>query len=352
LKLPSLGELAWRFYRKLETKDHELRYLFLEVTRRCNLACRHCGSDCSTSAPAKPELGLGAWKALLDRVRTRWEPFIVITGGEPLLYEGLDELCAHIRGLGLRYGMVSNGWLLDDGRAERLKELGIESLTVSLDGLKASHDWLRGRAGSFERAVRAIEAARKAGIALRDVVTCAYPGMAHELDAVGELIIGAGADSWRIFAIIPRGRAAAEPALRMGRADYASLLEWIAARRPAYKGRGLELSLSCDGWLPYRIDRRVRSQPFFCRSGIQIAGVLADGAIVGCTNNDPSFNQGSIMADDFVEAWEGGFKPHRERPWLGASSCATCPFERGCQGGSLHAWGAEREAPLSCWNSR
>jgi MoaA/NifB/PqqE/SkfB family radical SAM enzyme len=91
-----------------------------------------------------------------------------LSGGEPLLEEHICELIAHIRQAGFRTNLVTNGWLVDEAMARGLKEAGLESLTFSLDGISAkTHDYLRGKEGSYDRIHQAIEMihAKKIGLA-------------------------------------------------------------------------------------------------------------------------------------------------------------------------------------------
>ena len=110
-----LERALYPLYRRLERRAVVLRYLFLEITQRCNLACRHCGSDCGSHG-RPDELGPEEWVALLDRLAgalDRRRVVLVITGGEPLCAPGLEPILAAVARHGFAWGMVSNGWALD-----------------------------------------------------------------------------------------------------------------------------------------------------------------------------------------------------------------------------------------------
>ncbi len=336
----------------MEESEHRLLYLFFELTRRCNLSCLHCGSDCGSSAPG-PELGLPDWIALARSVAVSFDPkpFVVFTGGEPLLLDWIEVLGAELTGLGIGWGLVSNGLLLSETRLRALEGAGISSLTLSIDGLDASHDWLRGREGSWRTATDAARILGHSSVPIRDVVTCVHPRNAEDLDGLAEVLVDAGVGSWRLFRIFRKGRALSSPGLLLGREGYLGMLDWIAAQRPVLSRRGLELSLSCDGWLPFSLDLKVRSSPFLCRSGINFASILADGSITGCSNNDPGYIQGSIAKDELRELWNSAFRPFRDRSWLADTSCAGCCARSGCRGGSFHAWSPGATASAQCWET-
>ena len=100
----SARQLLYNLYRDIAVSQHELLYLFLEVTRACNLSCRHCGSDCGTEQ-AGPVLTPESWLSIVDHVSARFSPSLVfvITGGEPLTWPHLATLGARIARNGRRW---------------------------------------------------------------------------------------------------------------------------------------------------------------------------------------------------------------------------------------------------------
>jgi radical SAM protein with 4Fe4S-binding SPASM domain len=343
-----LRHLLHPLYRHLERSALVLRYLFVEITQRCNLACLHCGSDCG--AQARPdELAPEEWVRFLDGLPDRLDTSrlcVVVTGGEPLCAPGLDEILRALARNRLAWGMVSNGWAMDRTALERLLAHGMQSLTLSLDGLAASHDWLRGRPGSFARVRQAIAAAAAAGLPFLDVVTCANPRNLGELPAVRALLAELGVPAWRLFSIFPRGRARSNPEVRLAEHELARLLDWIATERR--EGTTPLPEWSCEGYLPPRLDRQVREQPYFCRAGINIASVLSNGDISACPNVPRTLVQGNLRRDDLMEVWDKRFLPFRDRSWMATGRCAGCDDWAACQGNSLHLWDEETGRTVLC----
>lgn len=329
-------------YRRLETTVHPLRYLFLEITQRCNLACLHCGSDCGRAADDARSLTTEEWLLLADGLAARFPKrralMCVVTGGEPLCHPDLDAILGRVSGHGFPIGLVTNGYALSERAARKLRGLGVSSLTVSLDGLRGAHDWLRGVPGAFERTVAGIGFAAAVGFPLFDVVTCVNPRNLGELDAVLDLLRGRGVRRWRIFSIFPKGRAAGNPDVLLSAEQLRALLGWIRARRPMLAAAGFDLDFSCEGYLPAEIDRAVRSEPYFCRAGICIASVLHDGAIAACPNVTRSLVQGNVRTDDLATVWEERFERFRDRSWMRRGPCVGCGEWGRCQGNSLHLW--------------
>jgi len=344
-----MRRLLHPLYRRLETIAHPLRYLFLEITQRCNLSCRHCGSDCGRD-PRLPELTTDQWLAFLAYLGAGGvskKTVLVLTGGEPLCHPELERI---LRGLGqgrLSFGMVTNGVGLTGEVAERLGGAGISSLTVSLDGLAPSHDWLRGRPGVFAQATRGIQIMTAARLPYLDVVTCVHPGNLAELPALGRLLVDLGVLRWRLFSIFGKGRAREHPELLLSARDFRQMLSFVARCRKE-RLLPLQVSYSCEGFLPEALDAAVRDEPYFCRAGISIGSVLSDGSISACPNLSRGFVQGHILRDDFLTVWEQRFGPFRDRGWMRTGRCVACAHFARCQGNSLHLWDDKAAAPSIC----
>lgn len=340
----ALRQRAWDRHTEIETARHVLLYLFLELTRRCNLACRHCGSDCSADQ-ARGELDAASWLKIVDYFAhaASPKPAIVLTGGEPLVHAGFFEIARALGDSGFAWGMVTNGFSLDSGRLARIVDSGISSITVSYDGTEEAHAWLRKDPRAHERAIRAMELIGASAIPTRDAVTCVFPANVAHLDETAERLAGLGMNSWRLFRIFPKGRAAGNAELALSREESLALVDWIADARERWKPRGFDIAFSCEGYLPFDRDRRVRTEPFFCRSGVNIASILCDGTVSGCNNNGPEYAQGTILKRDFFDIWERGFREYRDREWMRSGICADCTEWKHCRGGSIHL--REKAAP-------
>lgn len=336
--MSGLQRLVFPVYRRLETIVHPLRYLFVEVTQRCNLRCRHCGSDCGRE-PRENELSTEEWLALFDRVAQSFDRerlLVVVTGGEPLCHPDLDRLLERLAARQLTWGIVTNGQLLNERNVARLIARGVNNLTISLDGLEANHDRLRGVPGAFARARAGIARVARERVRFFDVVTCVHPGNLDELGAIHALLAELGVPAWRLFPIFPRGRAREEQELLLDPVGHRRLLDFI---RDARRAQGpVRVSYSCEGYLPAATDREVRDEPYFCRAGINIASVLSDGAIGVCPNVSRELVQGNVREDDLFTVWNERFAPHRDRSWMRTGECVGCREWSRCQGNSLHLW--------------
>lgn len=344
--------LEWfRLFRKNETALHPLQYLFWECTLRCNLSCLHCGSDC-TSRPETPDMPAEDFLKVTELIRQKQSTddiTVVMTGGEPLLRGDLAETGRKLREQGFRWSLVTNGYLLDPPRLNELLNAGLGAITVSLDGPEAEHNWLRNNNESYQRALETIRLVAKAKRLNSDVVTCVNQRNIHLLPEIQEILAYTGIRKWRLFTITPIGRAAGVEDLSLTSGQLNQLMNFIEKNRKS--GAVPRASFSCESYLG-NLEAKVRDGYFFCRAGIHIGSVLADGGIAACPNIDRNLVQGNIYTDDFNEIWENRFLPFRNREWTKINECLNCNQYRYCEGNGMHWWDYENRRMHGCnWQS-
>ena len=326
-------ELNRQLVRQMQ-EEHPLRQLFWESTLRCNLKCRHCGSDCKISS-LHPDMPFNDFRKVLERIKEKYDShniMVIVSGGEPLMREDILKCGREIFNLEFPWGMVSNGRLMSPRMIDGLLEAGIHSLTISLDGFEEHHNWMRGLPDSFSHASRAVEMLAKVPVIKFDVVTCVNNINYDTLEQFKEYLITLGLKSWRLFTVFPAGRAAADPQLQLSSEKFRGLMEFI--RKTRKEGR-IHASYGCEGFLgEYEGD--VRDHLFSCQAGLSIASVRIDGSISACGSIRADYNQGNIYKDDFIEVWENRFQQYRNRSWMKTGKCAACKWFRYCQGNGMH----------------
>ena len=326
---------VWRKREQILREEHPLQQLFWECTLRCNLHCRHCGSDCKTQAMQK-DMPKEDFLRVLDSIAKRVDPhgvFVIISGGEPLMRKDLEECCAEIYAKGFPWGMVTNGLFLTPQRFTALLRAGMHSITVSLDGLEEDHNWMRGNPHSFETVDRAIDLMVKAGSRIVfDIVTCVTRRNYSQLHAIKKYLIGKGVKRWRLFSVFPVGRAAEDPMMRLSNEEFRGLFDFI--RETRREGR-IRADYGCEGFLG-NYEAEVRDHFYSCQAGITVGSVMIDGAIGACTSIRADYHQGNIYEDDFMDVWENRFQPYRNRQWAKRDECADCSYFRYCQGNGMH----------------
>lgn len=336
-KIPLKKRLAFGLhnsYRKNEARLHKLNYIFWECTLRCNLKCIHCGSDCKVDATSK-DMPAADFLRAIDEIIPVVDPnntLIVFTGGEALLRNDLEQVGLELYKRGFPWGIVSNGMALSEKRFNALLNNGLRSITISLDGLEDSHNWMRGKSNSFNMALAAIKRLPTVRDLKYDVVTCANQKNFNELNKIKELLIEMGVAEWRIFTVFPIGRAAQNKDLQLESEQFKALFEFIKQTRSEGK---IKLSYGCEGFLG-NYEREVRDSFFFCRAGVNIASILADGSISACPSLRSNFIQGNIYKDNFAQVWQNKYQLYRDRSWTKTGECADCEFFKSCEGNGLH----------------
>jgi 12,18-didecarboxysiroheme deacetylase len=133
------------------------------VTRRCNLRCVHCYSQ-SEDRGYSGELSLDEGKSLIDDLAGFGSPVILFSGGEPLIRPDILDLIRYATQQGRRAVLSTNGTLITPAVAEKLKDIGLSYVGISLDGLQETHDAFRGFSGTFARVMAAIKNCQDVGL--------------------------------------------------------------------------------------------------------------------------------------------------------------------------------------------
>ncbi len=190
--------------------DRAPRRIYWEVTRACDLACRHCRAEAiAWRHPA--ELSTAEGLRLLERLAAFGPPapHLVLTGGDPLKRADLFTLIAAARALGLGVSVAPSATrLLTADVIGRLKAAGVEAISLSIDGsTPARHDALRGLLGTFERTLVAARAAAAARLPFQ-VNTLVSEETLADLPAIHRLVTDLGAARWSLFFLVRVGRGA------------------------------------------------------------------------------------------------------------------------------------------------
>ncbi len=337
-KKPTLRKrLALELFRKIRKNNIQLRNmrtLFWECTLRCNISCRHCGSDCRVVAD-QPDMPVGDFLKVIDDITPYVQPnklMIIFTGGEALVRKDIEFCGLELYCRGFPWGIVSNGLMLNRQRLDSLLAAGLHSITISLDGFEEAHNWLRRHPKSYENALNAVCMLTQEKDIIWDIVTCVNKKNIDDLQIFKEFLIHNGVKDWRIFTIFPVGRAAELPELQLSNEEFTHVLDFIRETRKEGK---IHLSYGCEGFLG-EYEREVRDNFYQCNAGINTASVLADGSISACPSIRANFHQGNIYKDDFMDVWNNRFKTFRNRDWAKKGICADCNMFRYCEGNGMH----------------
>ncbi|MCC5666365.1 nif11-class peptide radical SAM maturase 3 [Nostoc sp. CHAB 5784] len=320
-----------------------ISYAVWEITLKCNLACQHCGSRAGHTRANE----LSTTEAL-DLVKQMAEVGITevtIIGGEAFLRPDWLEIAQAITQAGMLCGMTTGGYGITLDTARRMKEAGIRVVSVSVDGLEATHDRLRGRQGSWQWAFKTMSNLKQAGIPF-GCNTQINRLSAPEFPRIYEHLRDAGIFAWQIQLTVPMGNAADNSEILLQPYELLDVYPMIArvAQRAKREGVQVQPGNNIGYYGPYeRLLRGGDAWSFWqgCSAGLSAIGIEADGAIKGCPSLPTTAYTGGNIRDYSLrtiieETEELRFNLGADTP-KGTSHlwgfCKTCEFAQLCRGG-------------------
>jgi radical SAM protein with 4Fe4S-binding SPASM domain len=316
-------------------------YVVWELTLRCDQPCTHCGSRAGD--PRERELSTEEAMAVVDQLAAAGTLEVVLIGGEAYLHPGFLQIVAALCKRGVRASMTTGGRGVTAELAQQLAAAGIHSVSVSIDGLEATHDLMRAARGSFRSATAALGHLKAAGIRIS---TNTNLNRLNEAD-LEELYLhlkAQGVKSWQLQITAPLGRAADRPAMLLQPWDLLQVVPRIAAlkRRAFDEARMVIMPGNNLGYFGPE-EGLLRSPPpeksdhwQGCQAGKLVAGIESNGAFKGCPSLQSSYIGGNLREKPLQEIWDTApqlaFTRKRtvEDLW---GFCRTCPFAATCLGG-------------------
>jgi AdoMet-dependent heme synthase len=208
---------------------------YYEVTRACDLECKHCRANAQTT-PHPEELTSAQALALIGQIAAfPRRPTLVLSGGDPLKRADLMELIAAAARLGLAPALTPSATPLATFEAfEAVRAAGVRRLGISLDGADdATHDAFRGIEGSFDRTLQMLDFARRLDLPVQVNTTITRRNV-QQIDAIADLLAAKGIAMWAAFFLVPVGRGIEEQ--RIAPPEYEAVFErlWHHAQRQSY----------------------------------------------------------------------------------------------------------------------
>lgn len=289
-----------------------LSQLYFYLTEGCNLACRHCwlAPKLDPGAQRYASLPVDLFEEAVRQAKPLGLQGVKLTGGEPLMHPAIGQLLEIVRREELGLTIETNGLLCTPQMAAEIARCGGTFVSVSIDGADAAtHEWVRGVAGSFEAACQAVRNLAAVGLAPQ-VIFSVMRRNADQLEAVVRLAEGLGAGSVKFNVVQPTARGE-----QLHRADgVLSVAELIELGRYVERelAPGTRLQLFFDHPAAFRPLSRMASGDGCGVCGILgILGVLPSGhyALCGIGEQVPELVFGQVGVDPLERIW-------REHPVL------------------------------------
>ncbi len=318
-------------------------------TRRCNLRCVHCYSK-SRDVCYSGELTTDEGFALLDDLARFGAPVVLFSGGEPLIRPDLPQLAQRARELGLRAVISTNGTMIDQPMAERLRDIGLSYVGVSLDGMRETNDKFRGQAGAFDKALAGIRHCIKAGVKVGLRFTINRRNAA-DVGNIFTLLRDENIPRVCFYHLVYAGRGTKLMAEDLGHEETRRVVDLIIDRTAELHAQGLHKEVltvdnHADGpYLYMRLLREKNPRAADVMKLLKMNRGNSSGSGIGCVSWDGSVHPdqfwrheslGNVRERKFSEIWTDLSNPlmaklKDKRPYV-TGRCARCQFLDICGG--------------------
>ncbi|HIE16885.1 MAG TPA: radical SAM protein [Dehalococcoidia bacterium] len=340
---------------KQDNATPQLHMVAWELSHNCNLYCAHCRSS---SADNLHHEGLSTQESfrLVDEILEVGKPVLILTGGEPLLHPDLFQIAEYAVSKGLRVVLGTNGTLITETIARKLKEIPVSRVAVSIDfPTPQLQDRFRGKTGAFQAAMAGIANAQQAGIEVQINSTITRLNVRY-LDKLLDLALKVGAVAFHPFMLVPTGRGKGLKAVEMSPEEYEQILNWVNDRQEELTDR---ISFKPTNAPHYQRIRRQRNKKHSlpgtsfadktgatkegisevrgCLAGISFCFISYQGKIQGCGFLD--IEAGDIKERSFSEIWKSSslFSQLRQRSNI-KGKCGICEYKSVCGGCRARAY--------------
>jgi len=331
----------------VESKRKPIPVVVWNITSKCNLRCVHCYAN----ADGVNEFEKAS--SFIDDLSSIKIPVLLISGGEPLMHKNIYEILEYAKSRGIQVALSTNGTLIDEEVAGRLKEIGVDYVGVSLDGMKETHDFFRGVKGAFEKAVEGLLNARDAGILTGVRFTLTKYNL-RDVESVLNFVVENEIPRFCLYHLVPSGRA--DFSIDITKNERRKIMEWLfykalELRDSKEKTEILTVDNPADGVFFYlklkEIDEKLAEEAF---EFLKYRGGDNSGFRLACVDfhGDVHPNQfwfdytvGNVFKEKFSEIW---LNPRdellvklREKEKYLRGRCGKCEFKEVCGGFRLRA---------------
>jgi heme b synthase len=341
------------------------RLIFWETTAGCNLRCIHCRRVTVAHQLTPQDLTTDDAYRMIDEIAQVGKPVFVLSGGEPLFRPDIYDIARYAAEAGLPVALATNGTLIDDAVAARIRESGVKRVSISFDGVDAAtHDLFRGLPGSFEAAIVGFKALRRVGLPVQINTTVANHNKT-QLDGMVRLAKDLDAVGLHLFLLVPVGCGVQIAEDQMINAqEYERVLNWLYDLEQ--RETDLQLKATCaphyfrvmrtrqaqerrqgqQQQLPASYDRQLHGHPHGqmhaatkgCLAGTGVCFISHRGEVFPC--GYLPVEAGNLHRQSFETVWQDSplFAQLRDPDAL-EGKCGICHFKSLCSGCRARSYG-------------
>lgn len=316
--------------------DYRLTNAVWELTMKCNMRCQHCGSSCEDAK--EDELTTEEALALCDDLKDIGLSFITLSGGELTTRKDWPHIAKRLVENQIYTSIITNGWNLSDETIKLAIEIGINSIAISIDGCKDTHDKIR-MPGSFDRDITNLKKIKENNITPA-VITTVQRQNIQELEELYECFKSIGVLTWQLQIALPMGNFKQHMPDCLQPEEIQTIIDF------AYSKIDDDLVIDpadCIGYYTKKDialkKKRFNSNYFWkgCTAGKYSIGILNNGDIVGCTSiRAKKFIEGNIRHQKLRDIWNSkdsflwnrSFKKENLK-----GNCRECQYGDYCLGG-------------------
>ncbi len=334
--------------------NNDLRLIFWELTSACNLKCKHCRAE-ATASVVEGELSTQEIIDVARNIRKFADPIMILTGGEPLVRKNFFEIASECTSMFTRVALATNGTLINDKIAKKIKDVGIKRVSISLDGLNnITHDEFRGEVGSFENAINGANALTKIDVSLQ-INTTITKSNVDELEDILNLALKLKADAFHVFILVPVGCGIEiSESQRLDAKKLENTLKWLLDKFIQYKDK-IHIKATCAPQY-YRLLHSAMKNKKETKSthstghpsgmSAMTRGCLAGSAVCFISRKGDvqpcgylPLKVGNVLENDLEYIWNNSdiFKNLRNPQTL-EGKCNPCEYRKICQGCRARAY--------------
>ncbi|MEW6669796.1 MAG: radical SAM protein [Thermodesulfobacteriota bacterium] len=342
----------YKYEQRLRVLEQKPGFCTWETTNRCNLRCKHCLLP-DAGEPLAGELTTEEGYRLIDNLAEAGVESLLLSGGEPLARGDILDLVRYAA-RAIPVSINTNGYYLEE-YAAGLKEVGLTSVQVSIDGATAeSHDFLRGK-GSYDRALRGLQKCRDVGLDKLFILSVVHHLNHAELPRLIDWAFDLGVSFFIVNTFVPVGRGMGIAHLALSKEERKAVYEFLV--REQERGR----RVAADDPCMYIVNKHVQAALFDpahplvsigCGAGITGCTVRADGKVMPC----PGLRlvAGDARTERLADLWRASpvFRALRDKRGL-RGKCGRCEYMYicgGCRAAGLEGAGDMMGEDNLCWH--